>query len=87
MANVNLDVFTPKMRFLVILVSCDKYNPTFDSYSCIIEFIKLVASLAFYHFSSTRLINSIKYEHYSKILYKNNHFAIKDSVGCIVFLL
>ena len=41
-----------------------------------IEFIKLVgksdkssASLAFYLFSSTRLINSIKHEHSFKVLY------------------
>ena len=39
------------------------------SCSCIIEFIKLVASLAFYLFSPTRLINSIKHEHSCKILY------------------
>ena len=49
----------------------------YHSCSCIIEFIKIVAkkaikcsaSLTFYRFSPTRLINSIKHKHSCKILY------------------
>ena len=40
--------------------------------------IKCSASLAFYLFSSTRLINSIKHEHSCKILYQhNNHIKMR----------
>ena len=69
----NFTVFTPEMRFQSI---CYMINIIQHSCSCIIEFIKLVAkeikcsaSLAFYLFTPTRLINSIKNEHSYKILY------------------
>ena len=38
-----------------------------------------LASLAFYLFSPTRLINSIKHEHSCKILYVNNKSADAQS--------
>ena len=61
------------MRFQSI---CHMINRIEHSCSCIIEFIKLIqkelkcsASLAFYLFSASRLMNSIQKEHSCKILY------------------
>ena len=46
---------------------------------CEIEII-CSASLAFYLFSPTRLINSIKHEHSCKILYLFGHMCLQSSV-------
>ena len=64
-------------------------NKILHSCSCIIEFIKLnakkeikcSASLTFYLFSPTRLINSIKHEHSCKILYLLSYFQGEKGSG------
>ena len=64
-----------KCDFKVILMSCVKLNLTFVLLYYWIYFthcekeIKWSAILAFYLFSSTHLMNSIKHEHSCKILY------------------
>ena len=59
----NLDVFTPKKRFLSILMSCDNIRDPvlLNLLNSLQNEIKCSASPALYLFSSTRLINSMKH--------------------------
>ena len=65
-----------KWNFKVILMSYDKKKLTFVHlyhwiyWTCCQKEIKCSASLAFYLFSPTHLVNSIKHEHSCKILYE-----------------
>ena len=82
----NYNFLTPKKEISKVS-QCHMINRILHSCPCIIEFIKLVAreikcsvSLAFYLFSSTRLLNLIKHEHSCEIIYlkgtKHETFAI-----------